>query len=62
MIDLYFLILAVIAQILIPTAEITIPRETLTNEGNAEIETQLLTAETIIKKILKVIENPAHLL
>ena len=62
MIDLYFLILAVIAQILIPTAEITISRETSTNEGNAEIETQLLTAETIIKKILKVIQNPAHLL
>ena len=40
MIDLYFLIPAVIAQIFNPTAEIVIPAGTHTNEAIAEIETQ----------------------
>ena len=39
-IDLHFLIPAVIAQILIPTAELLILTGTETNEPNAEIETQ----------------------
>ena len=39
---LYFLIVAVIAQIFISTAELVIPRGVATNEGNAEIETQPL--------------------
>ena len=45
--DLYFLIPAVIAQILNPTAELAIQKGTATNEVNAEIETQSLTAQTI---------------
>ena len=40
MIDLYFLIPAVIAQIFNPTAELVIPKGTPTTESNAEIETQ----------------------
>ena len=39
-IDLYFLIPAVTAQMFIPTAELVIPTRTQTNEANAEIETQ----------------------
>ena len=39
MIDLYFLILAVIAQIFYPTAELAIPIGIPTNEAKAEIET-----------------------
>ena len=39
-IDLYFLIPAVTAQMFIPTAELVIPTRTQTNETNAEIETQ----------------------
>ena len=44
-IDLYYLIPTVIAQIFNPTAELAIPTGTSTNEANAEIETQPLTAE-----------------
>ena len=50
MIDLYFLIPAVIAQFLIPTADLLIPTGTPTNEENAEIETQPVTVETKISK------------
>ena len=41
-IDLYFSIPAVIAQIFIPTAELAILSGTPINEANAEIETQPL--------------------
>ena len=44
-IDLYFLIPAVIAQSLIPTAKLVIPTGAQTNEANAEIETQLVIVE-----------------
>ena len=50
MIDLYFLIPAVIAQFLIPTADLLIPTGTPTNEENAEIEIQPVTVETKISK------------
>ena len=49
-IDLYFLIPAVIALIFLPTAELVIPTGTQTNKANAEIETQPVTIETKIKK------------
>ena len=45
MIDLYFLIPAVTAQIFNSTAELVMPNGIPTNEANAEIETQPLTAE-----------------
>ena len=41
-----FLIHAVLAQLLNPTAELAIPTGTQINEPNAEIETQPLTSET----------------
>ena len=44
-IDLYFLIPAVITQIFIVAAELVIPAGIPTNEANAEIETQPVTAE-----------------
>ena len=50
MTDLYFIIPEVIAQIFNPTEELLIPIEMRTNEGNAEIETQPLTAETKIRE------------
>ena len=50
MIDFYFLIPAVIAQIFIPTAELVIPTGTQNNEANAEIETQTVTVEAKISK------------
>ena len=49
-IELYFLILAVIAQPLISTAEIMIPTWKQANEANIEIETQSVTVETKISK------------
>ena len=49
-IDLYFLILAVIAQIFNHTAELVIPKGMPSNEANAEIETQPLTAEVKVSK------------
>ena len=49
-IDLSFLISAVISQIFIPTAELIIPTGTQTNEANAEIGTRPVTAETKIIK------------
>ena len=39
-----------IAQIFIPTAELVIPTGIATNEANAEIETQAVTAQTKISK------------
>ena len=48
-IDLYLLLPSVIAQIFNPTAELVIPTGTPTNDANAEIETQPLTAEMICK-------------
>ena len=45
-IDLYFLILAVIAQTFVFTAELAIPTKIPTIEDIGEIETQLLTTET----------------
>ena len=44
-IDLYFLTPAVIAQIFIPNAEITLPTGGQTNEANPKIETQPATTE-----------------
>ena len=52
-IDLYSFIPAVIAKIFNPTAELVIPIGIPTNEANPEIEMQLLTTETKIKKCLK---------
>ena len=48
--DLYFIIPEVIAQIFNPTEELLIPIEIPTNEGNAEIETQPVRAETKIRE------------
>ena len=45
-IELYFLIPAVIAQISIPTAELVIPTGIATNEANTETEMQPVTVET----------------
>ena len=55
--DSYFLIPAVITQIFIVAAELVIPAGIPTNEANAEIETQPVTAEMKRreKKILQVI-------
>ena len=39
-----------IAQIFIPATELTIPTGTLTNDVNADIETQALTAEIKARK------------
>ena len=50
-IDLYFLILVVIAQIFNHTAEIVSPKGIPSNKANAEIETQPLTAEGKISKL-----------
>ena len=49
-IDLNFLIPAVIVQIFIPTAELVIPTGTETNKANTEIETQPVIVETKISK------------
>ena len=58
--DLYILITAVIAQIFIPFAELTIPLKTPTNEGNAEIKTQPIIAETKVFKVFNLIQRPTH--
>ena len=50
-IDLYFLIHAVIARMFIPIAEIVAPTGTQTNEAKEEIETQPVTVEAIISKL-----------
>ena len=49
-IDLYFLIPAVIPQFFIPTAELVIPAGMVTNEANAEMETEPSTVKTNISK------------
>ena len=49
-IDLYFLIPAVIGNFFIPIAELVIAAKAQTDEANAEIETQPVTLETKIKK------------
>ena len=52
-IDLSFLVPAVIAQNVNPTSELLTSIEMPTNEVNAEIETQPLTVETETKKCRK---------
>ena len=52
-ISLYFLIPAETIQIFNPTAEVTVPTGAAINEAKAEVETQLLTAETKTKKCSK---------
>ena len=42
-INLYFLIPAVMPKMFIPTAKLVIPAGTQTNEANAEIETQAVS-------------------
>ena len=49
---LCFLIHAVTAQNVNPTAELAIPTEAQTNEANAEIKTQSVTVQTKISKCL----------
>ena len=49
-INLYFLIPAVIAQIFLPTTELVKPKRRQTNEANTETETQPLPVETKISK------------
>ena len=49
-VDLYFLIAAMIVTVFIPTAKLVIPTGTQTNEANAEIETQPVTVKTNISK------------
>ena len=55
MIDLYFSINAVIAQIFNPIAEPLISTGTVTNEAEAEIQTHSLTTETKNRTIFKMI-------
>ena len=50
MIDWYFLITAVTAQIFNPIAELIMPTGTPTNEANAEIKTHPATTEAEIRK------------
>ena len=50
MVDYYFVVPAVIAQIFNPSAELVIPIGTLTNEANTKIVIQPATAETKIRK------------
>ena len=49
-IDLYFLISAVIAQKFIPTVELMIPTRTQTNEANTEFEKEPVIVEARISK------------
>ena len=51
-VDLYFLIAAVIAQIFNPIVELIIPLGIPTKEAKAEIETHPVTVETRIRKCL----------
>ena len=55
-VDLYFLIAAVIVQIFIPTAELATPAGAANNEVNAEIETKQKQKQ----KIFKVIQSPTQ--
>ena len=56
-IDLYFLIAAVIARVFISMAELAIPTVTPINEANAEIETQPMTAELKLRNYFFLILN-----
>ena len=49
-IDLYFFIPEITAQIFLPTAELGLSTETPTNRANAEIKTQPMTAKTKTRK------------
>ena len=49
-IDLYFLIPAVITQIFNPTAELVIPTRITTKEAKAEMKIHAVTVETKISK------------
>ena len=49
-IDLYFLILAIITQIFNPIVELIIPLEISTKEAKAEIEIHKVTAKTKARK------------
>ena len=53
MIELYFLIPAVIAQLFNPTAELVMSTAMASNEVNSEIETHPLIAETKPRKCSK---------
>ena len=53
-IDLYFLIPAVIGKNFNATVEFAMPAGTPSNDANTEIETQPLTAETKKKRFFKV--------
>ena len=53
MTNLYFLILAMTAQVFISTAELAIPTGTPTNEANTKIKTHPVTAETKTRKCSK---------
>ena len=48
--DLYFLILALIAEIPIPTADLVTSRVIATNKANAEFKTQPVATEAKISK------------
>ena len=63
MIDIYFLIPAVITQIYNLTGKLAIPTGAAANEAKSEIEIHPLTAETTTaaKKMLRVIQSPRHL-
>ena len=50
-IDLYLLILAVIAQIFNPIIELIIPTEISTKEAKAEMEIHILTAKTKVRSV-----------
>ena len=50
MIDSYFSISTVIAQVFNPTAELVMPTGEQTNEANAEIETQPVAVKVRISK------------
>ena len=52
-IDLYFSILVIIAYIYSPTVELVVPTGKLTNQSNAEIKTEPLTAETKVRNLSK---------
>ena len=49
-IDLYFLVPAVIEQFFNPIAELVVPTETPTKEGEAEMETHQVIVELKIRK------------
>ena len=54
-IDLYFLILAVIIQIFTPITELVIPIEIPTKKAKAEIETDPVIAEITKKEVFNII-------